>query len=61
MIGTLGFLDIGGGLDGGYLTWGIATHLKVVHFSLSYYVDELGSYPGANPVQKINIETAVRW
>ena len=61
MFRTLGFLDFRGGLDGGYLTGGIAFHLKFFHFSTAYYVDELGAYPGAKPVQNIVFEFAFKW
>jgi hypothetical protein len=61
MFRTLGFLDLRGGLDGGYLTGGIAFHVKFFHFSTAYYVDELGAYPGSRPVQNLTFESAFKW
>jgi hypothetical protein len=61
LLRTLGFLDLRGGFDGGYLTGGIAFHLKFFHFSTAYYVDELGAYPGSHPVQNLAFEFAFKW
>jgi hypothetical protein len=58
---TLKVLDLRGGIDAGYLTGGIGLHLKFFHFSTSYYVKELGSYPGSNPLQNVTIEFAFKW
>jgi hypothetical protein len=61
LLRTLGFLDLRGGLDGGYITGGIGFHLKFFHFSTAYYVDELGAYPGSHPVQNLTFEFAFKW
>jgi hypothetical protein len=58
---TLGFLDLRGGFDAGYLTGGIAFHLKFFHFGIAYFVDELGAFSGARPVQNLAFEFAFRW
>lgn len=58
---TLGFLDIRGGFDGGYLTGGIGFDVKIFHVALVYYVDELGAYPGARPVQNFLLNLAFKW
>jgi hypothetical protein len=61
LLKTLGFLDIRGGLDGGYLSGGIAFRAKFFHFSTAYYVDELGAYPGSHPLQNLAFEFAFKW
>ncbi|MFW6139444.1 MAG: hypothetical protein ACOC7U_09770 [Spirochaetota bacterium] len=58
---TLRFLELRGGIDGGYLTGGVGFNLKVVHIDLAYFVDERGAYPGADPVQNLMFNIAVRW
>jgi hypothetical protein len=61
MFRTLKVLDLRAGLDAGYLTGGIGVHLKFFHFSTSYYVKELGAYPGSNPLQTLSFEFAFKW
>lgn len=61
MINTLGFLDLRGGIDAGYLTGGVGFHLKFFHFSTAYYVKELGAYPGSKPLQTLTFEFAFKW
>jgi len=58
---ALRILDISGGFEGGYLAAGIGFDLKIFHLNLAYFVDELGSYPGANPVQNVMFNFAFRW
>lgn len=58
---TYKVLSIYGGFDGGFLSGGIGLRFKIFHTSLVYYVDELGAYPGANPVQNILLNFAVKW
>jgi hypothetical protein len=54
-------LDIYGGFDGGYLTGGAGFNIKIFHIGLYYYVDELGAYPGARPVQNLLLNLAFKW
>ncbi|UCB45124.1 MAG: hypothetical protein JSV25_13040 [Spirochaetota bacterium] len=58
---TLKIINIRGGLDGGYLTAGIGFDLSIFHTNIVYYVDELGAYPGANPVQNLMFNIAFKW
>ncbi|MGQ9617210.1 MAG: hypothetical protein ACUVWJ_12520 [Spirochaetota bacterium] len=55
------FLDIYGGFDGGYLAGGVGFNIKIFHIGLYYYVDELGAYPGARPVQNLLFNLALKW
>jgi len=61
MIRPFGFLDLRGGIDAGYLTGGVAFHVKIFHFSIAYYVKELGAYPGSKPLQNLTFESAFKW
>lgn len=58
---TLNVINIRAGFDGGYLTGGIGFDLNFFHTNIVYFVDELGSYPGANPVQNLMLNFAFRW
>ncbi len=58
---TLKILDLRGGFDGGYLTGGIRFNLKVFHIDTVYFVDELGSFPGAKPAQNIVFNFGLQW
>jgi len=58
---TLRIIDLMGGIDGGYLTGGLGFNLKIVHIGVYYYVDELGFYPGAKPVQNFTFNFALKW
>lgn len=58
---TLNIINLRGGFDGGYPTWGIGFDLKFFHLNLAYFVDELGAYPGANPVQNLMFEVGLKW
>jgi hypothetical protein len=58
---TLGFLDLRAGIDGGYLTGGIGFYVGFFQFNVAYYVDELGAYAGASPVQNLALEFAFKW
>lgn len=54
-------LTLRGGIDGGYFTGGIGINLKIFHINVVYFVDELGAYPGANPIQNLMLNLAFRW
>jgi len=58
---TLRIINLMGGIDGGYLSGGVGFDLKIFHLNLAYFVDEKGSYPGANPVQNLVLNLAFRW
>jgi hypothetical protein len=58
---TLKIINIRGGFDGGFLTAGVGFDLGIFHTNIVYYVDELGAYPGANPVQNLMLNFAFRW
>jgi hypothetical protein len=58
---TLKIINIRGGFDGGFLTAGVGFNLGIFHTNIVYYVDELGAYPGANPVQNLMLNFAFRW
>jgi len=58
---TLRIIDLRGGIDGGYICGGIGFDLKIFHINLAYFVDERGTYPGANPFQNLVLNLALRW
>jgi len=58
---TLKIMTIRGGFDGGYPSLGIGFKLKFFNMNLAYFVDELGAYPGANPVQNLMFELGIKW
>ncbi|MCK5094313.1 MAG: hypothetical protein KAR18_06285 [Spirochaetes bacterium] len=58
---SLKVISVYGGFDGGFLAGGVGLSFKIFHTCLVYYVDELGAYPGANPVQNILLNFAFRW
>jgi hypothetical protein len=58
---TLRVLNLRIGLDGGYFTGGVGFDFKTTRIDLAYFVEELGSYPGANPAQIMMFNFAVRW
>ena len=58
---TLKVMEIYGGFDGGYLSGGLGLNFNVFHMYFIYYVDELGAYPGANPVQNVLINFEFKW
>jgi len=58
---TLGVINLLGGIDGGYLAGGIGFDLKFFNLGLAYYVDELGAYPGARPVQNLMLTFGLQW
>lgn len=49
------------GLDGGFLSGGIGFDLKIFHLDIAYFIDELGAYQGANPVQNLMFNFAFKW
>jgi hypothetical protein len=58
---TLKVMEIYGGFDGGYLSGGLGLNFNVFHMYFIYYVDELGAYPGSNPVQNILLNFEFSW
>lgn len=58
---TLKIMTLRGGFDGGYLTGGIGFKLGIFYLDIAYFVDELGAYPGASPVQSLMLNFALRW
>ena len=48
------------GAIGHHLHYG-AFHVKIFHFSIAYYVKELGAYPGSKPLQNLTFESAFKW
>ena len=58
---TLTIMDIRAGIDGGYITGGIGFDFNFFHTNIVYYVDELGAYPGSNPVQNLMLNFAFKW
>ena len=58
---TLKIITIRGGFNGGYPSLGIGFKLKFFNINLAYFVDELGAYPGANPVQNLMFELGIKW
>ncbi len=60
-INAFKIIRLRGGLDGGFLSGGIGFDLKIFHLDIAYYVDELGAYQGANPVQNLMLNFAFKW
>jgi hypothetical protein len=60
-LSTLRIIDLLGGIDGGYLTGGVDFNLKFFRIGIAYYVDELGSYPGASPAQNLMLHFGLQW
>lgn len=58
---TLKIINIRGGFDGGYFTAGVGFDFGIFDTNIVYYVDELGAYAGANPVQNLMLNFAFRW
>ncbi len=58
---TLRILRLRSGFDGGYPTFGIGFDLNVFQMNIVYFVDELGAYTGAQPVQNLMLNFAFRW
>jgi hypothetical protein len=58
---TLKIINLRFGVEGGYPAGGIGFDLRFFQFSTAYFVDELGAFPGANPVQNIMFNFAFTW
>jgi hypothetical protein len=58
---TLRIVNLRAGFDGGYPTFGIGFDLNIFHLSIVYFVDELGAYTGAQPVQNGMIDFTFKW
>ncbi len=58
---TLKILTLRGGIEGGYPAMGIGFDLNFFHTNIVYFVDELGAYAGAIPVQNLILNFAFNW
>lgn len=58
---TLRIINLRGGFEGGYPALGFGFDLNFFHLDIVYFVDELGAYPGANPVQNLMFNFAFKW
>jgi hypothetical protein len=45
------FLALRMGLNKGYFSFGLGIEIPVLKLEFAYYTEEMGSYPGSNPVQ----------
>jgi hypothetical protein len=58
---TLKILTLRGGIEGGYPAMGIGFDLNFFHTSVVYFIDELGAFAGATPVQNLMLNFDFNW
>jgi hypothetical protein len=43
---SLPLIDLRGGINEGYFTYGVGVNFLIFHFDAAYYTEEIGAYPG---------------
>lgn len=52
---SLPFLDLRGGINQGYATYGVGMNLLFLRFDVASYTEEMGAYPGQSPQNRIEL------
>jgi len=52
---SLPLIDIRGGINQGYATYGVGFNLLILRFDVASYIEEMGAYPGQTPQNRIEL------
>lgn len=56
---SLPFIDLRGGINQGYASYGAAVNLFFLRFDVASYTEEMGAYPGQSPQNRIELGLSV--